>query len=143
MSKLPRLTCDDRQKMYIKNYVECRGVKAEAGRRSGVPEQTYLSWFRLDYFQDEVDRRISQVMERVRAKGLQLALEGNEKMIKLYEEAFAPELFDKEIRRIKYLNDNKLQESASINVKLVPGNTPDKERNIISTDIVIEALPKE
>lgn len=96
------------QEQFIAAYIKNLGVKSKAAAECGVPYITARSWFKKPEFVARVKEAEDQFYDTIRGALIQRAVKKSDQAAFFFLKSRYPEVYDDNIRRLKYLRDNNL-----------------------------------
>jgi len=127
MAKKPNTA---RQDAFLVEYVASGHNRARAARKLKIPYNTVRKWFEQD---EEFQRRVAEVNDEwhdlLRASLFKRAVEKSDNAAFFFLKAYDPEMYDDNVRRLKYLKDNQIADPDSrqpVTINLVRGDEPER-----------------
>ena len=108
---MARTTNKELQAKYLEAYFESGCVQRRACKKVGVSERTASTWHKSEEFLEKKEAWIQFLEESILEALLQRAVEKDNTAAIFLLKSIKPELYDDQIRKLKYMADNDIQES--------------------------------
>lgn len=105
-----------RQEAYIAAYIDCKGVKSQAAKKSGVPRDTAGYWFENEDFRRRIKEAEEVWYDELKASLLKRATDKSDTLGIFFLKAHDPETYDDNIRAKRFLEEiiGKIKESLPV-----------------------------
>lgn len=123
-----------KQQLFLAAYVKNNGHRTKSAEEAGIGVSTFYAWLRDDPdFPAMLAEAEEQFVDQLREAGLRRAKEHSDNLLKFFLAAERPETYDDAIRKLVWMKKNGavLDPEGAVMIKLVDGNTPEKDRNFI------------